>query len=68
MRFRNWFELDCVYPVDKYSDKSLGDDMSLSIRFVLQSDVKTLEEEDISTAMDTIIGAVGSKLGIGLRK
>ncbi len=56
------------YPVDKYSDESLGNKMSLSIRFVLQSESKTLEEDDINIAMDTILSAVGSKLGIGLRE
>lgn len=56
------------YPVDKYSDESLRDNMSLSIRFVLQSEIKTLEEDDINMAMDTILSVLGSKLGIGLRK
>ncbi|MCF6310504.1 MAG: phenylalanine--tRNA ligase subunit beta [Sulfurimonas sp.] len=55
------------YPVDKYSDESLGENMSLSIRFVLQSDDKTLEEEDITTAMDSILDSLKSELGIGLR-
>jgi len=55
------------YPVDKYSDESLGYTMSLSIRFVLQSNEKTLEEEDITSAMDTILKALDSELGIGLR-
>ncbi|WP_151900675.1 phenylalanine--tRNA ligase subunit beta [Sulfurimonas hydrogeniphila] len=55
------------YPVDKYSDESLGDNISLSLRFVLQSDEKTLEEEDITTAMDSILDALNKKLGIGLR-
>jgi len=55
------------YPVDKYSDTSLGDNMSLSLRFVLQSDEKTLEEEDITSAMDSILNALNSELGIGLR-
>lgn len=55
------------YPVDKYSDESLGENMSLSLRFVLQSDDKTLEEEDITAAMDSILGALKSELGVGLR-
>ncbi len=55
------------YPVDKYSDDSLGEDMSLSIRFVLQSMEKTLEEEDITSAMDSILVTLKSELGIGLR-
>jgi len=55
------------YPVDKYSDENLGENMSLSIRFVLQSNEKTLEEEDITSAMETILKALESELGIGLR-
>lgn len=60
-------ELINFYAVDRYSDESLGDDVSLSIRFMLQSDEKTLEEEDISSAMQTILDALNDKLGIGLR-
>jgi len=55
------------YPVDRYSDESLCENMSLSIRFVLQSSQKTLEEDDITSSMDTILDALKSELGIGLR-
>lgn len=60
-------ELINFYPVDKYSDESLGDKVSLSIRFLLQSDEKTLEEEDIIVVMDNILKSLDSELGIGLR-
>ena len=60
-------ELVRFYPVDKYSDAVLGENMSFSIRFVLQSNDKTLEEEDITKAMDTILNALGSELGVGIR-
>lgn len=60
-------ELMRFYPVDKYSDDNLGDNISLSIRFVLQSSEKTLEEEDITLSMQTILDALNSELGIGLR-
>ena len=60
-------ELIRFYPVDKYSDESLGEKMSLSLRFVLQSTEKTLEEDDITTAMSAILSALESELGIGLR-
>jgi len=60
-------ELIRFYPVDKYSDESLGENMSLSIRFVLQSFDKTLEEDDITSAMDAILKALNTELGIGLR-
>jgi len=55
------------YPVDKYSDDNLGDDMSLSIRFVLQSNDKTLEDEDITSSMESILSVLKSELGVGLR-
>jgi len=60
-------ELVRFYPVDKYSDESLGENMSLSIRFVLRSSEKTLEEEDITSSIDSILDALNSELGIGLR-
>ncbi|MDY0123815.1 phenylalanine--tRNA ligase subunit beta [Sulfurimonas sp.] len=55
------------YPVDKYSDESLGQNMSFTIRFVLQSIDKTLEEEDITKSMQTILDALKENLGIGIR-
>ena len=60
-------ELISFYPVDKYSDESLGDNVSLSIRFILQSNDKTLEEEDITSSMDSILDALKNELGIGIR-
>ena len=60
-------ELIRFYPVDRYRDESLGDNVSLSIRFMLRSDEKTLEEEDITTSMDAILHALNNELGIGLR-
>jgi len=55
------------YPVDKYSDESLGENMSLSLRFMLQSEEKTLEEDDINSSMQTILTALKENLGVGLR-
>jgi phenylalanyl-tRNA synthetase beta chain len=60
-------ELISFYPVDRYSDDNLGDDISLSIRFVLQSQHKTLSEEDITSAMEKILDSLKNELGIGLR-
>jgi phenylalanyl-tRNA synthetase beta chain len=60
-------ELVRFYPVDKYSDESLGENTSLSLRFVLQSDEKTLEEEDITNAMESVLTALKDELEIGLR-
>ncbi|MDD5119096.1 MAG: phenylalanine--tRNA ligase subunit beta [Sulfuricurvum sp.] len=55
------------YPVDRYVSESLGDQMSLTLRFVLQSDDKTLEEEDITAAMDGVLNTLNVELGVSLR-
>ena len=53
--------------IDVYSDEDLGQNESLTIRFVLQNDEKTMEEEDITASMNNILEALESKLSIGLR-
>ncbi|MGB7401105.1 MAG: phenylalanine--tRNA ligase subunit beta [Arcobacter sp.] len=53
--------------VDTYSDEKLGDKESLTIRFVLQSFDKTLEEDDINATMNSILEKLNSALGIGIR-
>ncbi len=60
-------EIIRFYPVDTYESEELGDNMSLTLRFMLQSEHKTLEEEDITSSMDNILNALNEKLGIALR-
>ncbi|MEA3229268.1 MAG: phenylalanine--tRNA ligase subunit beta [Campylobacterota bacterium] len=60
-------ELVRFYPVDRYSDDSLGDNISLSLRFILQSEEKTLEEDDITSSMNKILNLLNDNLGVGLR-
>ncbi len=55
------------YPVDKYIDQSLGENSSLTLRFVLQSLEKTLEEDDITSNMNTILNVLNERLGLTLR-
>lgn len=55
------------YPVDRYVSDALGDQMSLTLRFVLQSDEKTLEEEDITAAMEWVLNGLNEELGVSLR-
>mgnify|MGYP000426195156 CR=1 FL=1 len=54
--------------IDIYNDEKLGENESLTIRFVLQNDEKTMEEEDITTTMNSILEALNNKLSIGLRQ
>ncbi len=60
-------EIVRFYPVDTYESEALGEQMSLTLRFMLQSELKTLEEEDITSSMDSILTALNEKLGISLR-
>jgi len=60
-------EIVRFYPVDRYTDATLGDQMSLTLRFVLQSREKTLEDEDITTAMQGVLDALQNALGVALR-
>ena len=53
--------------VDIYSDEKLGADESLTIKFVLQSMDKTLEEQDITSIMDKIQDSLHKELNIGIR-
>ncbi len=55
------------YPVDRYASQDLGENVSLSLRFVLQSEDKTLEEEEITAAIEWILTGLREELGIGLR-
>mgnify|MGYP003414393889 FL=1 len=54
--------------IDIYHDEKLAENESLTIRFVLQNDEKTMEEEDITTTMNSILEALNNKLSIGLRQ
>jgi len=53
--------------VDIYQDEKLGENESLTIRFVLQSPIKTLEENDINEIMDKLIDQLKEQLDITLR-
>ncbi len=53
--------------VDIYNDDKLGENESLTIKFVLQSETKTFEESDINDIMDRVRDKLEKDLQIGLR-
>jgi len=53
--------------VDIYSDEKLGSDESLTIKFVLQSTDKTMEESEINTIIEKILNKLQKELNIGIR-
>ncbi len=53
--------------IDIYTDENLGENESLTINFVLQSNEKTFTEDDINEIMDKVIGKLKDDLGVELR-
>ena len=52
---------------DLYKSEELGDRVSLSIKFHFQSSEKTLKDEDVTGAMETILEALNKKFDIDIR-
>ena len=55
------------YPVDIYEDEKLGDKKSLTIRFLIQSIEKTLEDADIENVMNQVMEALSAECKAELR-
>jgi phenylalanyl-tRNA synthetase beta chain len=53
--------------IDIYTDEKLQDNESLTIRFILQSQNKTLQDSDINEIMDKITDELKDKFNISLR-
>ena len=55
------------YPIDIYHDESLGDKASLTLRFMLQSVEKTMQEEEISAIMNDIVSGLKEAFDLEMR-
>lgn len=55
------------YPLDVYYDEALGDKLSLTLRFELQSEVKTLEEKEIEAAIHQVLEMLKADFNVELR-
>ena len=53
--------------VDIYSDDSLKNFNSVTIKFIFQSMEETLEDNEISKELDEILKALKEKLNVGIR-
>jgi len=60
-------ELTKLYPIDVYEDESLGDKISLTIKFHFQSQEKTFEDEEVVSMVDEMLNALNDKFGITVR-
>ena len=60
-------EIKEYYVVDIYENEKLGDRKSVTLRFAVQSDQKTLSEEEISAIMQEILEKLQAKVGATLR-
>ena len=59
-------EVVTFYPIDLYDD-GLEDKRSLTVRFEIQSQEKTLTEEEINKITENILAKLDTEFGIGLR-
>ncbi len=55
------------FPIDIYSDDSLGDKMSLTLRFYLLSEKSTLSDKQIEQSMSDILKLLQDRVGAILR-
>ena len=55
------------YPIDIYTDDTLGDKKSVTIRFILQDFNKTLSDSDIKESLQQIIDSLKEKLNLEMR-
>ena len=55
------------YVIDIFKSEELGDKQSITIRFILQDNSKTLEDKDIKETIDSIISTLKDKLNLELR-
>ena len=60
-------EIRSFYPIDLYESDDLGEKVSLTVRFEIQSDEKTLTEEEISAVMDQVLSLLKEHFGIVMR-
>ncbi len=60
-------EIKSFYPFDIYESHELGNKISLSIRFIIQSNIKTLNDSEINSYIEHILSHLNSNLGVELR-
>ncbi len=60
-------EVERFYPIDRYVDESLGEDMSLTLRFLLSTHDRTLEESEINAIMEEILETLQTSCDARLR-
>jgi len=60
-------EIKSFYPIDIYESEELGDSVSLTVRFEMGSDEKTLKEDEITSLMQNILEVLKENFNIGIR-
>ncbi|MBN2963612.1 phenylalanine--tRNA ligase subunit beta [Sulfurospirillum sp. T05] len=59
--------LSQCYPIDRFESADLGEQMSLTIKLIFQHKDRTLEEKEISQAVEAVLKTLHVTLGIGMR-
>jgi phenylalanyl-tRNA synthetase beta chain len=60
-------ELINFYPVDIFESEELKENLSLTVKFIYQSNEKTLTDEDVNGIEKEILEKLDSEMGVGIR-
>ena len=60
-------EIKSFYPIDVYENEELGEFLSLTVRFEIGSNEKTLNEDEINSIVEKILDILKKSLDIGIR-
>ena len=55
------------FPIDRYQDDTMGDRVSLTMRFIISSKEKTLEENEINAIMESVLKRLETACGATIR-
>ncbi len=59
-------EIVDIYPIDRFESSELGDNVSITVKFIIQSHEKTLNEDEVNNILTPILEKLKSK-GIEIR-
>lgn len=60
--------LSSFYPLDLYESEEFGDEVALSLRFILRSFEKTLQEEELTSSIQEVLNLLKREFGATLRQ
>lgn len=60
--------ISALYPLDLYENQDFGNEVALSLRFVLQAEDKTLQDQDLAESVQRVLNLLQERFGASLRQ